>query len=272
MTSDATDRDVAGLHARGRAAWPDLDLELATFASFVAPRLATHPAERLDGPALYLVCACLAGDRRALAAFDQRYLATLAPGLTRLERTGVASEDVVQLLRIRFLLGEAGRPPRIGEYTGASDLRAWLRVAAVRIAISLQRKHRREDPADDEALAALADAAPGPELELMKEIYRAGFTTAFRDAVAALAPRERNLLRHQAIDRLGIDRIAALHGVHRATAARWVARAREALVAGVRRRLQAQLAVAPERLDSILRLIESQLDVSLSRLLPAGEK
>mgnify|MGYP000305345200 CR=1 FL=1 len=178
---------------------------LAAFARFVAPRLATHPAERLDGPALYLVCACLAGDRRALAAFDQRYLATLAPGLTRLERTGVASEDVVQLLRIRFLLGEAGRPPRIGEYTGASDLRAWLRVAAVRIAISLQRKHRREDPADDEALAALADAAPGPELELMKEIYRAGFTTAFRDAVAALAPRERNLLRHQAIDRLGLS-------------------------------------------------------------------
>ncbi|WP_434424228.1 sigma-70 family RNA polymerase sigma factor [Nannocystis pusilla] len=269
MSTHAEDHDLACLYARGREAWPDIAVDLADFARFVGDRLESRAASRLDGAALYLVCACLAGDRRALAAFDQRYIVPLAQGLSRFERMGVSNEDVTQLTRIRFLFGEGGRPPRITDYTGASDLRAWLRVAAVRIAISLHRKHRREDPSGEDALHALADAAPSPELGLMKEISRAEFTTAFQAAVTALEPRQRNLLRHQAIDRMSIDRIAALYGVHRATAARWVAQAREALVAGVRRRLQARLAVAPERLDSILHLIESQLDVSLRQLLPA---
>ncbi|MDC0672281.1 sigma-70 family RNA polymerase sigma factor [Nannocystis radixulma] len=269
MTSDGPDHDLASLYARGREAWPDIDVDIAEFARFVAARLQAHAADRLDGAALYLVCACLAGDKRALAAFDQRYIVTLAQVLSRLERTGVSSEDVTQLLRIRFLFGEADRPPRIADYNGTSDLRAWLRVAAVRIGISLQRKHRREDPDGDEALSALADAAPSPELELMKEISRDEFAAALRAAVAGLEPRQRNLLRHQALDRMSIDRIAALYGVHRATAARWVAQARDALVAGVRRRLQARLAVAPERLDSLLLLIESRLDVSLRPLLAA---
>jgi RNA polymerase sigma-70 factor, ECF subfamily len=269
MIRDGIDQDLASLYARGRAAWPDIAVEVADFARFVGDRLESHAAARLDAATLYLVCACVAGDKRALATFDQRYIATLARGLPHLERMGVSSEDVTQLLRIRFLFGEGGKPPRIADYTGASDVRAWLRVAAVRIAISLQRKHRREDPDGEEALHALADAGPSPELGLMKEIYRAEFNTAFRAAIAALEPRQRNLLRHQALDRMSIDRIAALYGIHRATAARWVAQAREALVAGVRRRLQAELAVAPERLDSILRLIESRLDVSLRQLLPA---
>jgi RNA polymerase sigma-70 factor (ECF subfamily) len=269
MTSDGPDHELASLYARGREAWPDIDVDFAEFARFVAARLGSRAADRLDGPALYLVCACLAGDKRALAAFDQRYIVTLAQRLSRLERTGVSSEDVTQLLRIRFLFGEGGRPPRIADYNGAGDLRAWLRVAAVRIAISLQRKHRREEPDGDEALRALADAGPGPELELMKEISRDEFAAALRTAVAELEPRQRNLLRHQALDRMSIDRIAALYGVHRATAARWVAQARDALVAGVRRRLQAKLAVAPERLDSLLLLIESRLDVSLRPLLAA---
>jgi len=55
------------------------------------------------------------------------------------------------------------------------------------------------------------------------------------------APRERNLLRYQVLDRLGIDHIGALHGVHRVTAARWIAHARRALIEGVRRRLQDRL-------------------------------
>ena len=45
-----------------------------------------------------------------------------------------------------------------------------------------------------------------------------------------LDDRSKNLLRHAYVDGHGIDAIGAIYGVHRATAARWVERAREQLV------------------------------------------
>jgi RNA polymerase sigma-70 factor (ECF subfamily) len=115
-----------------------------------------------------------------------------------------------------------------------------------------------------------ARAAVRPvELELMQRRFGADFEAAFRRTFEALAPRDRTLLRYQVIDRLGIDRIATIYGIHRATAARWVAHAREALVEGVRRTLQAQFHIGTEELDSLLRLVQSRLELSLQLLLPA---
>jgi RNA polymerase sigma-70 factor (ECF subfamily) len=255
--------EVAVLHARGREAWPDVALELATFRAFMTERLEGATLESLNAAGLYLACACAAGDPRAHAALDSRYIATLDPALAHLDASGVAKEDVKQLLRVRFLIGEDGGRPRIAEYSGTSELRTWLRVAAIRIAISLRRKHHREDAPGDEVLVELPAGDPSPELDLMKHTYRAEFAEAFRSAVGALEPQQRNLLRQQVHDGLSIDRIGALYGVHRATAARWVASARETLIKEVRRELRVQLGVTPGELDSILELIKSRLDVSL---------
>ena len=61
--------------------------------------------------------------------------------------------------------------------------------------------------------------------------------------------------------------IAGLFGVHRATAKRWLADAREALLVGTKRELAARVGRGVEELDSILRLIESRLDLSLRLVL-----
>jgi RNA polymerase sigma-70 factor (ECF subfamily) len=69
------------------------------------------------------------------------------------------------------------------------------------------------------------------------------------------------------LDRLGIDRIGALHGVHRATAARWIAHARKALIEGIRRRLQDRLGIDGKELDRTLRQLASRIELSLRWLL-----
>jgi RNA polymerase sigma-70 factor (ECF subfamily) len=84
--------------------------------------------------------------------------------------------------------------------------------------------------------------------------------------VEALAPRQRTLLRYAYVDGLGIDRIAPLFAVHRATAARWLAEARLELLRHTRKILAARLALPVEELQSLLRSVESQLHVSLARL------
>ena len=86
-------------------------------------------------------------------------------------------------------------------------------------------------------------------------------------AIALLAPRDRLLLKYHYIDSLSIDRIGAIYDIHRATAARWVAAAREALAVQAQGLLSARLGVTASQLRSIARMVESQLDLSIQRLL-----
>lgn len=267
MTAEVKQEALRALHARGREAWPDIDLDLATFSTMAIGRLGEGPFDEICAGDLYLALACAASVDRAIAAFDKHYLSGLTPALVRHGHDAAAAADAVQTIRMQFLVGEAGRAPRIAEYDGRGSLTTWLRVAAVRTAISAYRKHRRETPADEVDMVA---AAHSPELDLLRQRFGAEFEAVFRSTFQALTPRERTLLRYQVIDRLGIDRIGALYGVHRATAARWVAHAREALVEGVRRALQARFRIGPEELESLFRLIHSKLALSLRLFLTSS--
>ncbi|MCW5807996.1 MAG: transcriptional regulator, partial [Deltaproteobacteria bacterium] len=121
--------------------------------------------------------------------------------------------------------------------------------------------------ADDDAAVADLAAPDDPELALLRRTYAAEFRTAFAAAVSALAPEDRLLLRQHHVDGLGIDRLAALHGCHRATAARRVAAARTAVFETVRRRLLSNLRIGGQTFDSLLRLVQSELDLSIHRYL-----
>nr|MDQ3369066.1 transcriptional regulator [Myxococcota bacterium] len=59
----------------------------------------------------------------------------------------------------------------------------------------------------------------------------------------------------------------ALYGVHRATAARWVARVRELVLRRTRRQVGDALALAGDELDSVMGRIAGHLEVSLRQTL-----
>jgi RNA polymerase sigma-70 factor (ECF subfamily) len=109
-----------------------------------------------------------------------------------------------------------------------------------------------------------------PELAYMKATYRAAFKAAFQEALESLQGRERTLLKQQIVDGLGIDELGALYDVHRATAARWVAAAREKLLVRTRRTFMLRARISSDECESIMRMVRSQLDVSLHRRLAAG--
>jgi RNA polymerase sigma-70 factor (ECF subfamily) len=182
---------------------------------------------------LYLAIACAARVEQAIIAFDKHYLSGLASALIRHGQDRAAAADVVQAVRVRFLVGDADRGPKVAEYNGRGSIAAWLRVAARHTAVTAFRKYHRETAIDDFAIVA---RSCNPDIALLGMQLGGELEAAFRSSFAALAPRERNLLRYQVLDRLGIDRIGALHGVHRVTAARWIAHARKALIEGVLRR------------------------------------
>ena len=85
--------------------------------------------------------------------------------------------------------------------------------------------------------------------------------------------RQRNLLRLQVLHGCNIDDIAGLYRVHRATAARWLETVRNTLFTSTRACMIKRLRVPKEEFLSIMRLIRSQLDISLVHALsPAVEQ
>jgi RNA polymerase sigma-70 factor, ECF subfamily len=208
-----------------------------------------------------LAAACAVGDAAALAKFDTRFAAEVAITLRRMRLGDEAVAEVKQRVYERLFVAAPGARPRIAEYQGRGNLGGWLRVVVVRTALNFLRE-RADLPLDDALLAGLA--APGdPELELMKQKYRGEFQDSFKAALATLDAREQNLLRHVVIDGLDPGRIGKLYQVHRTTAMRWIDAAKQALLDRTRAGLMAKLRIGVDELDSIMRLIESQLEVEL---------
>ena len=204
------------------------------------------------------------GDAAAIAAFDRSYVRVIERAVAAAGATPAETVELVQIVRVRLLVKKPGAAqPAIASFSGRSSLASWIKVIATREAARLLERDRREPQADEEQLARELGAGDTPELAHLKQKYREDFRAAFADAVAALPHRDRLLLRQSVLDGLGIDALAAQHGVHRATAARWVAAAREAVVTGTRAAFRARIRVAPDELESVLRLIHSQLDLSL---------
>ena len=109
-----------------------------------------------------------------------------------------------------------------------------------------------------------------PELVLWKRQCRAEFKQAFHEAVAKLETRERNLLRMHLLDGLSIDRIGRFYRVHRATAFRWIGRARENVWRETRRLVSLRMQLTPSDCDRALQTVRSQLDLSIERALQPG--
>jgi RNA polymerase sigma-70 factor (ECF subfamily) len=101
----------------------------------------------------------------------------------------------------------------------------------------------------------------------MKELYRRTFRQAFAAALASLDAREKNLLRQHVVDGLTVDEIGPLYGVHRATAARWVQRAKGRLLEETRKQFMARARISARECESVLRMVRSRIDVTLGRLL-----
>lgn len=251
-------------------AWPALNLSKHDFVAYLAAKIGTDesPVEQLASrhvDDLYLAFGCSIGDAAAVAAFDQAILRDLPRALRRGDLDPAHLDDTRQQVAAKLL---AATPPAIAQYAGRGSLRGWVRVIAIRESGRLASSTSAERPtAGDDALFDAVAHGIVPAQSLMKDVYRKSFKQAFEDALAALSIHDRLLLRQHFLDGLSIDRMAALHDVHRATAARWIAKLVEKLLEDTRARLQVALNVDRDELDSVLRLIQSCLDASIGRAL-----
>lgn len=274
-------RQLQHVLARARDAWPNLAMDSNGFLAYLKERV-PEPAPHGDAPEsmeeqlartsvedLFLAYCCSQGDDVALLELHKQYAPEVARIARRFATTLLPVEDLQQRLWERLTVGTGDLGPRIAQYQGAGRLTSWLRVTAVRTFLNERRAMRRaeqEIPLEDFDLFTL-ERDTDPELATMKTRYRQDFKQAFGQAIGALSVQQRDLLRLHVVERLSIVQIGALYQVHHATIARRLLKARKTLLSSTRRELMQRLGVNHQELDSIIRLIESQLEVSLRRLL-----
>ena len=250
-----------------RARWPEVSVDAAELAGHLA-RLGVDIASLPDHAAdLVLACGCARGDSPAVAAFDREMAQVMRSAARRIDDSADFGDEVAQAARERLLVARDDGPPRIAEYGGQGALAAWVRVAAMRIAMNLLRERRRNVLVDDEAFFDAAVEGGEEERAAARARYGEACAESLRAAFATLTARERNLLRMHHLHGLTVDELAPSFGVHRATVARWLAAARERLLAETRAGLRERLGVGEATVDSILRELRGRVDVTVTRLL-----
>jgi RNA polymerase sigma-70 factor, ECF subfamily len=237
-------------------AWPGVELAFEIFAARLQGAGRTHASD------LYLACACGEANPAALAEFDRRFLGWVRDAVARIDRSHDFIAEVQQILRERLLVGPNAK---IRDYRGGGALASWVRTAAVRTAINLRRRTKQDaNPGrSSEPFEQLFD----PEVALLRQRYVQEIDSALRDAIAALDPKERLLLHFYYVDGLTLAKIAALERVGTSTVFRRLNGATQAVLSHMKGQLSMRLQISTQSLDSLIRHVQDDIDLSLSQVL-----
>lgn len=258
------------LYRAGGRAWPGVLVDPAWFGRHLATVVESPEGVReLHADGLYLAAACLAGDPEAAAIFERHHRGDIEAVVARLG-LGPQGDEIRQRLMRALFLGDERRPPFLASYAGRGALKSWLKVVALREAYNVARERQqqgRREVNDDDLILERAVHEHDPELEHLRAAYGGHLKRAFEQAFAALEVRDRQLLRFQYLDGLNIEQVGAFFNVSRATAARWRSRLLVQLLRDTRQRLGDVLELSDHDVESVMKLVRSQLDLSIARLL-----
>jgi RNA polymerase sigma-70 factor, ECF subfamily len=265
---DTLDDAIAAAHRAAREAWPDVPVELSRFAAEVRRRLGDIAPAELDAICtrdLYLAIACLDGSAPAAEHLEREFFVEADIAARKLRGSEDQAAELRGHLRKVLFTADGERKAGLAEFTGRGDLRGYLRVTATRELIKVINRGRKEQPI--EPMLDKLEIDRVPELSMMRMRYSAEITAAMRAALEALQERDRALLRYTLVDDWTVDQLGELYGVHRATAARWAAAARDKLGELIRAEIKQRLSIDTGEVESLIALVRSRIDVSLERIL-----
>ncbi len=251
--------DVAAMAQR----WSRVSLDAVLAHVRTAIAAGASPAHAAD---LALAYGVAAGDPVATKRFDEHVATDLAAAVRAIDADAAFVDEIAQRTRVRLVVGD-DRAPTIATYKGTGPLRAWVAISARRMALNARRDAKPERAVSDDILADVVDREPDAELRHLRALYRTEFREALSSAIAGLPDRARAILRLRFVEGLELAQIGRLYRVHESTASRWVSGALEDIGRDTRERLIARLDISAETADSVSRMVQSGLDLSVARLL-----
>lgn len=221
---------------------------------------ASHPGTTFAAD-LYLAAAALEHHPGAVAELDRRLRAVAPQALAGARDARLAVDDVLQDLREKLLVGEDGG--KLAQYSGRGPLDGWLRVTIARAALDRLRQSDGRAAQRQDLVDLARGTSPSELSAILERRYLPALEEAVANGLATLPEDERAIVQLHFVDGLTIDDLAALLGIHRATAARRLARAREHVKDVATKTATERLGISAEELESILGILLSRIDLNL---------
>jgi RNA polymerase sigma-70 factor (ECF subfamily) len=258
------DDGIAVALSTARQAWPHLELARPDFLAYLAAReiaLSERPKEIIED--LYLASACHLNIAGALRAFRERYFQIVKLSVKSFDDSDNFAEEVYQRLSETLFVGQGGGTGKISRYSGDGALAGFVSTTARRIALRLSASAARFQ--GEEALMQQFSEIREQETTILKMQHREIFNRALSIALRQLPRRERLILRMNLIERVSTTRIAAMYKVSQPTVSRWIQRTAQTIFATVKDLVCDELAIDTRELDSLLLLVRSQIEITISQ-------
>jgi RNA polymerase sigma-70 factor (ECF subfamily) len=261
---------LAGMCDEAEAAWPEFRVERPLFMqrlrevvaeSAVVPS-ASSGVHHVD---LYLAFACSLGERAAITAFTRRYLSRMDQYLRRFANSSALFDEVRTTLEDKLLFSVANEGARrIRQYTGRGPLEAWVAMAAQRTMLSMLRA-RGAAPGMDSTTGLYELWAEAYELgREQSQRYAESIKEILRHVIRSLPVRQRTILRLSIVEDVSLSQIARMLKVNQSTISRAFHASLEKVNEEVRTRLKQLHGMRDSEVDSIVRELQSRIDLSLS--------
>lgn len=272
---DALGAALVEIHVSAALLWRPVKLELLVLSEYLGHCVAdSEPFDepldnllRLHTSDVYLACAAGRGVPAAQEAFARHCHEAIGQAVRGIDGRPTFADEIRQILNERLLLSSAEGPPRVLQYGGRAALTTWVSVAAKREALGQHRKEAAHQRNAEQAADWPLEIALDPELDYLKRQYGPAFKQAVSTALGRLTARERTVIRLQSVSGLTLGRIAIMLSVDESTVSRWAQRARETIREATEKELGAAVGIQVSELPSLARLVTSQLDISVARLL-----
>jgi RNA polymerase sigma-70 factor (ECF subfamily) len=210
----------------------------------------------------YLAIACAAGVPGAAEIFQKFYTDAIEGGVRSVTREHV--EELRQRVLELLFVGSPQNGPRIGQYKGQGPLAAWLRTTAKRVALRAATADKAEKLVAEDSLAnELADSCD-QELALLRTHYSGLFRDALASALRELPAKDRMLLQLSLVGGISTVRIGKMYGVNQSTISRQLQRAASKTFDIVRLKLRSELGILSEEVESLLAIVRSHIEMTLS--------
>lgn len=231
--------------------------ELARAACRGSDRSLLEHVERLSLDDLYLATACARGDEGAWEEFGRDYFGFIRGFARRFlpdhEAKDLADQVIADLWSRR----------KLGRFEGRSTLRTWLGAVVAHAALNAGKALRRTLPSDGDelrdrlgaGLSSASDAAAEDAAERLRRIVE--------EAIAALPPEDKLLLRLYYEQGLTLDEMSFALRVSKAALSRRLKRTREALRDSIELLSQRSAGVAADLLRTGLDLSRVELDLGV---------
>ncbi|MEM6292794.1 MAG: sigma-70 family RNA polymerase sigma factor [Myxococcota bacterium] len=251
-----------------RAAHPGVSVTPAAWAAALLTSTAGDGAQLADLQVadLWLATALSSGDATAMSTFETALMPEVDRAILRFCSDAEARTELRQRVRIRLLVSRGPNlPARIRSYAGQGRLAAWVRTAAGRLAINVQKAARAHAPLDDLPETVLPQS---PEIALLRSEDRVVFKELLKASFRILDDRDRTLLRLRYGQGMTATAIARAYGVHESTLSRRLAAARRCMAEAFEQRAAETYGTASDGgTVNAWRFVQSQVEWNLESIL-----